>query len=248
MADISKIKTLDGQTHNIKDSTARSTANSKSTVVANPTLAGTEAELSGLQIDGTKFKLGGGGNIQVLTSAQYAALSQQEKMADIIYVITDDENTVEYATKAELMAKQDALVFDDTPTQNSVNPVKSGGVYAALATKQNALTFDSAPTAGSSNPVTSDGIKAANDALKAVAFTKTLSSGSWSSSVQTVSDTRFIVSGYSYIVRPVGSNSAAYNEAQIYADDVTTAGQMTFHCVTTPSANLTVNILRVVSV
>ena len=95
MADISKIKTLDGQTHDIKVSTARSTAYSKSTIVANTTLAGTEAELSGLQIDGTKFKLGGGGNIQVLTSAQYAALSQQEKMADIIYVITDDETEIE---------------------------------------------------------------------------------------------------------------------------------------------------------
>ena len=33
-----------------------------SVVVANPTLAGTESELSGLEVDGTKYKVGGGGS------------------------------------------------------------------------------------------------------------------------------------------------------------------------------------------
>ena len=78
--------------------------------------------------------------------------------------------------------KQDTLTFDNAPTANSINPVKSGGVHSALATKadistvsnlrdtvnglsgvvagkQDALTSDSTPTAGSSNPVTSAGIK-----------------------------------------------------------------------------------------
>ena len=32
--------------------------------------------------------------------------------------------------------KQDQLTFDNTPTQNSDNPVKSGGIYDALATKE----------------------------------------------------------------------------------------------------------------
>ena len=91
-----------------------------------------------------------------------------------------------YYTKTEtdglLAAKQDSLTFDAVPTADSDNPVKSGGVHAALASKadavtvtnlsdtvntlggvvagkQDALTFDSAPTAGSSNPVTSTGVK-----------------------------------------------------------------------------------------
>lgn len=34
-------------------------------------------------------------------------------------------------TKSRLAAKQDTLIFDDTPTENSNNPVKSGGVYSA---------------------------------------------------------------------------------------------------------------------
>lgn len=57
-----------------------------------------------------------------------------------------------------LSAKQDALTFDNAPTEFSDNPVTSGGVYTALGSKQATLTFDNAPTASSRNPVTSDGI------------------------------------------------------------------------------------------
>lgn len=79
-----------------------------------------------------------------------------------------------------LDGKQDALTFDDAPTANSNNPVKSKGIKTALDgksntghshvitdvsglqnalnNKQNILTFDSTPTSGSLNPVTSDGI------------------------------------------------------------------------------------------
>ena len=60
--------------------------------------------------------------------------------------------------------KQDALTFDQTPTQNSSNPVTSGGVYTALSGKQAKLTFDATPTAGSANPVTSSGVKEYVDA------------------------------------------------------------------------------------
>ena len=37
-----------------------------------------------------------------------------------------------FATTAALAEKQDALTFDSAPTQNSTNPVTSGGVYTAL--------------------------------------------------------------------------------------------------------------------
>lgn len=39
-----------------------------------------------------------------------------------------------------LSGKQDTLTFDNAPTENSNNPVKSGGVYTALANKQNTIT------------------------------------------------------------------------------------------------------------
>jgi hypothetical protein len=49
------------------------------------------------------------------------------------------------ATASDVAAKQDALTFDNVPTENSNNPVKSGGVYSALhninveATNENLL-------------------------------------------------------------------------------------------------------------
>ena len=80
---------------------------------------------------------------------------------------------VDYAQLvAALAAKQDTLIFDNVPTENSNNPVKSGGVYSAIATvtaavvglqssKQDVLTFDQYPTPGSDNPVRSTGIYSA---------------------------------------------------------------------------------------
>ena len=65
--------------------------------------------------------------------------------------VTSDE-------KSTWSGKQDALTFDDAPTENSNNPVKSGGIYTALSGKQATLTFDDTPTSGSSNPVKSGGV------------------------------------------------------------------------------------------
>lgn len=81
----------------------------------------------------------------------------------------------------------------------------------------------------------------------ALAFTVTLTVVGWSNNAQTVSNANFITSGYSYIVSPASGSFVDYGSSQIYADDVTVAGQMTFHCTDTPSTALTVNISRVVS-
>lgn len=53
---------------------------------------------------------------------------------------------------------QGELTFDNAPTEDSTNPVESGGVYEALALKQDTLTIDSAPTENSTNPVESGGV------------------------------------------------------------------------------------------
>lgn len=79
---------------------------------------------------------------------------------------------------------------------------------------------------------------------KADSFTVTLTAAGWSADTQTVSDSRFITSGYAYMVSPAGDSFKDYAEAMIYADNVTTAGRMSFHCDVTPTKNLTVNILR----
>lgn len=81
----------------------------------------------------------------------------------------------------------------------------------------------------------------------ALSFTVTLTVVGWSNKAQTVSNSNFVTSGYAYIVSPASASFLDYGTAQIYADDVTTNGQMTFHCEDVPSSALTVNITRVVA-
>lgn len=59
-----------------------------------------------------------------------------------------------------------ALPVDTAPTQDSQNPVTSGGAYTALSGKQNTLTFDTTPTSDSTNPVTSGGVYSAEQSIR----------------------------------------------------------------------------------
>lgn len=88
-------------------------------------------------------------------------------------------------------------------------------------------------------------IRDTSKAAKALSFTVTLTVAGWTGNAQTVSNSNFAVSGYAYTVCPAGDSFAGYAEAVIYADDVTAAGKMTFHCSEKPTANLIANILRV---
>ena len=86
-----------------------------------------------------------------------------------------------------------------------------------------------------------------------LAFTITLSSASssWTAGVedytQTVSNVNFIATGFSYVVSPDSSSFNGYANSVIYAENVTTNGQMIFHCSEIPENNLTVNIIRTVT-
>ena len=82
------------------------------------------------------------------------------------------------------------------------------------------------------------------DIPRAVGFAVTLTADSWTDGAQTVQDARFVEEGYAYVVSPAPGSFAAYASAVIYADDITAAGEMTFHCGETPTEDLTVNILR----
>lgn len=98
---------------------------------------------------------------------------------------------------------------------------------------------------GGGSGVVSQAVLGTNYGAKS--FTVQLASGSWSSNAQTVSNSNFIASGYVYIVSPASASRAVYIDANIYADDVSANGSMTFHCESVPSSLLTVNIIRVVS-
>lgn len=54
------------------------------------------------------------------------------------------------AKDSDLATKQDTLTFDNSPVQNSSNPVKSGGIYTALAGKQATISDLSAIRSGAS--------------------------------------------------------------------------------------------------
>lgn len=54
------------------------------------------------------------------------------------YVNIDDQNVISWGSREY----QRSLTFDNTPTQNSNNPVKSGGVYSALAEKMQRVVIN----------------------------------------------------------------------------------------------------------
>lgn len=94
-----------------------------------------------------------GSNHAVSSGGTYSAIQQ------VMNAIPDVSGL---ATKSELNSglagKQDTLTFDNAPTSGSSNPVKSGGVFAALETKADTFTTDIHPTLNSTNPVQSGGV------------------------------------------------------------------------------------------
>ena len=77
-----------------------------------------------------------------------------------------------------------------------------------------------------------------------VVFTVTLTAAGWSSNSQTVSDERFLASGYAYVTNPADDDFTKWGGAIVRGQDVTTNGQMTFTCEETPAENITVKIIR----
>ena len=86
-----------------------------------------------------------------------------------------------------------------------------------------------------------------NKADKSVAFTVSLTAAGWVDNAQTISNANFLSAGYAYTVAPASGSFADYADAMVYADDVTADGQMVFHCDSAPTADLTVNIVRMVT-
>lgn len=119
------------------------------------------------------------------------------------------------------------------------------GVLVGDGSNVGAKALDTSSLSNDNNHVPTSGVvKSALDASKALSFTVTLTANGWSNNAQTVSSAYFVASGYAYTVCPSASNYTDYANAQIYADDVTTNGSMTFHCAAAPTGDLTVNVLR----
>lgn len=63
-------------------------------------------------------------------------------LEDRIYNEFDSQDTRITNNANAIANKQDTLTFDNVPTQNSNNPVKSGGVFTAMSGKQNSLVVE----------------------------------------------------------------------------------------------------------
>lgn len=78
-------------------------------------------------------------NNSSFTAAQWAAINSAITSGDV-------QKLAALPTKAQLdallAAKQDTLTFDNLPTQNSNNPVKSGGVFTDLSYKERKVEIE----------------------------------------------------------------------------------------------------------
>lgn len=101
------------------------------------------------------------GTLWLDTSVTPHLLKQYDGSADV--TLGTINPTTHAFTPTGIDGKQDALTFDNTPTLNSTNPVKSGGVYNALLDKVDLTgdqtvagvkTFSSSPLVPT--PVSSD--------------------------------------------------------------------------------------------
>lgn len=77
-------------------------------------------------------------------------ISKIKKSGYSIYIKDAEAQSSISVLNASVAGKQDALTFDSTPTANSNNPVKSGGVYTALSGKQATISDLSTIRSGAS--------------------------------------------------------------------------------------------------
>ena len=117
---------------------------------ANPSEGTTTGTLERLKIGDDIYSVEGGGSgtsdYDALNNKPQIAgttLSGNKSLADLgiasattVSGILDGASIDSFAdVETALAGKQDTLTFDNTPTENSTNPVKSGGIYSALAGK-----------------------------------------------------------------------------------------------------------------
>lgn len=81
--------------------------------------------------------------------------------------------------------------------------------------------------------------------LQHIGISVTLPAANWSGGAQTVAHASLLAdSNYIYLVGADAGTRNVYDSYGVSADNVTTSGQMTFRCDTTPTVDLSVFIIR----
>ena len=132
---------------------------------------------------------------------------------------------------------------------STVADVKMNGDNASLGTKNTYARTDHVhvhdSTKADADDLTTLSTAVSAYEAKFVAFTVTLDKDDWADGEQTITDAKFIETGYAYIVTPSPSDIDKYADGEIYAEDVSVATEMTFHCGDEPTADIDVNIVRI---
>ena len=81
--------------------------------------------------------------------------------------------------------------------------------------------------------------------LQHIGISVTLPAANWNGGAQTVAHASLLAdSNYIYLVGADAGTRNVYDSYGVSADNVTTSGQMTFRCDTTPTVDLSVFIIR----
>lgn len=140
---------------------------------------------------------------------------------------------------------------DATLSDESTNPVQNKVVKAALDAKLDApgtLLGILYRYKDASDNTYVTGTAAIGLNYGSYTFTLTLQASLWSNNTLTVSNYLLTTSDkYSFIITPRGSSFTEYVNCGIYADDITTSGNIVFHCSEVPTNDLVVNVIRVVT-
>lgn len=152
------------------------------------------------------------------------------------------------ATEKEVQVRI-RLKRDTSANWTSADPVLKNGELILVDTAEGALRAkvgDGVKTY-TQLPFTDEAIRSLINEKggKGNTFSLTLMAADWADKQQTLKHELLKNSGYAYLVQPVTEDREAYNSAEIYADDVTVNGQITFHSTETPAANLAVDVLLV---
>lgn len=130
--------------------------------------------------------------------------------------LVDDTNSTNKFTNATEKqtwnGKQDALTFDSAPTENSTNPVTSGGVYTALSGKQS--TIDSA------HKLSADNVDDSNTTNKFATAAQLSQIGTNTNDISTLQ-------GKTVGMDEGGSNYISVNDHKIFVDSNTPTGANT---------------------
>lgn len=113
------------------------TAEDVTEVVANPTLAGDEANLTGLQVGDTKYAVPQGGGSQLYAHSimiGYSNTTTGDALSGVAYLISSDDTAI---TASNIVAKLVAAGYDGTAKRVIFN----GTIYSGTDTQYYALTY-----------------------------------------------------------------------------------------------------------